>query len=414
MVVGLVITFFFLLLLLHNYSKAIIWIAMTLQFLSYLGTGIGGLKIFNIVVAASILLFFVNKKKISQDPYPKPLVYGSVLFIFSFLITSYSSGWMSLPTVISNIMTYFLFPFLLWKSIKSSKELNLAINIFYYVIAIAIFWGIIEIILRRNVIFEVVESIFVLEDFTINADTIRYGVKRCNSFFSYFSTYGVATFIAFIVFFTKGRWFPDKKHNYVALSILCIIAAFSTGSRAVYLGLFVALLLLLTDRKFIFGKYGVLLFCIVILFSPLFYSICVQIIDSMLYSDKSMYASGSSAELRFDQWGVCEYYFLKSPWVGNGRMYIWNEVSPNNPELLGAESIWFSILVDYGILGALSFICLIIACAVCLFRCNKRLICLPIGYLLILSLSPDQGIQYNILITSTVLLIRLYQFEKSS
>ena len=91
-------------------------------------------------------------------------------------------------------------------------------------------------------------------------------------------------------------------------------------------------------------------------------------------------------------------------------MYIWDEVAPANPMLLGAESIWFSLLVDYGIMGALTYIIMILGCIMLLRKYDSRLIFMPIGYFLILFLSPDTGIQYNLLLTYVVLAVKMYKY----
>jgi len=276
--------------------------------------------------------------------------------------------------------------------------------------SIAVIAGIIELIARQNFAFNIIESIFSLEDFSIDADSVRFGLKRCNSIFSYFSTYGVATLISLIVFYIKyfkfgigGRWTS-------LLVFLCAFAAFSTGSRAIFLGLFVALFTLFFDRKFLSSSIGGKFIFLIMMLSPLLMQIAYQVMDSIINSDTSKYASGSTSDLRLMQWEACYEYFLDSPWFGNGRMYIWDVVKEEHFELLGAESIWFSILVDYGLLGAVAFLYLIYACCKCLYSYNKRLIGLPVGYLLVLSLSPDTGIQYNILISFTILLIKMYQY----
>lgn len=411
MVLGVFVTLVFAILLLHNFKMGVIWIAMTIQFLSYLGIGIGNLKIFAVLVALIVPLYIVNYKTVGREPYPKPLFIASILFVSSFLVTFFLTGRHHFPIVLSNIITYFVFPFVFWKSLRSYKDVKLAINVFYYFMSLAVLMGFLELILRHNYAFELVSSLFVLEDFSIDSTSVRYGLKRCNSFFSYFSTYGVATFIAFVVFFIKGMWIKHEKHNYMLLSIACFFAALSTGSRAIYAGLFTAMAFLLVNRKFIESKAGNLLFFGAMILFPLIFNVGFEIFDSIVNSDESKYARGSSFEMRLMQWEACTEYFFHSPWIGNGRMYIWDVVKPEHFELLGAESIWFSILVDYGIFGAFVFLFLIFACCKVLYSYNKRLVCLPIGYLFILSLSPDQGIQYNLLITVTILLIRMFQLK---
>lgn len=411
MIAGFILSFVYIVLLLYDFKKGVIWTAMTIQFVSYIGTGFPGLKIFTVIVAFSFILYFLNLRTISQKPYPRPLLYASLIFLTSFLATLFVSRWLHWSTVLTNALTYFLFPFLFWKSLKSKKEVDFALKIFYYMMWVGVVFGMYELITRYNIAFDIIQSTFTLEDFSIDSSTIRFGLKRCNSFFSYFSTYGMASFIAFVVFYSKNRWLNDGTRNFILLAILCAFAAFSSGSRAVFLGLFLALAFLLYDRKFLESKTGIFLIVIVLVLFPIIFTVLSQVLDSMVNSDNSRFVSGSSSEMRLIQWEACESYFLNSPWFGNGRMYIWDVVRVYHYELLGAESIWFSILVDYGLLGAFAFLFLIYSCCKCLWQYSKRLICLPIGYLLIVSLSPDQGIQYNMLITSTILIVRMFQSQ---
>ena len=412
MIVGICFTLIFLIILVYDFKKGIILATMSLQFVSYLGTGFEGVKIFSVVCACAIPLFFYKKTELSAVSYPLPLIIASIFFCVSYTATLIHSNWLHFPTVFANVITIFIYPYIFWKCLKTRKEVKFAFDVFYHFMILAVFWGGIELIFRYNFIFNFVESLFVFEDFTIDASTIRYGMKRCNSFFSYFTTYGIACFIAFFLFFVKGRFGKDNAHNNLFLAACCFIAALTTGSRAIILGIFILLVFLVFDSHFLKSKSGAILVFLVILLSPVVCTIIYQIADSIINSGTSKYAVGSSKELRLEQWMACEQYFLNSPFFGNGRMYIWDVVKPAHPIVLGAESIWFSTLVDYGLLGAFAFIFLIFACMICLWKYSRRLICLPIGYLIILSLSPEQGIQYNMLITTTLLTIRFFRYDR--
>lgn len=384
---------------------------MTLQFLSYIGTGIVGLKIFTLVAFAAILIYKMKEKGLSKDNYPKPLFVASLFFFVSFTLTLLFSGGMHAGTVVANIGTYFVFPFIFWKCLDSKVQVLRALNILLYLMTFAITLGLIELILQHNYIHDLIESIFVIEDFTIDASSIRFGLKRCNSFFSYFTTYGVVACFSFVIFYVQSFYLKYRRRALLTIMIyLTVFAAFSTGSRAIFLGLFASVFCLFFNMDYLKHSSGRIMILILLLFSPLILNIGFQVLDSIFNSDNSKFAEGSSSDLRLVQWYICLPYFENSPLVGNGRMYIWDVVKEENFELLGAESIWFSILVDYGLIGAFAFLSLIISCLKVLYKWNKRLICLPVAYLLILSLSPDQGVQYNILLTFTILLLRMYQF----
>ena len=412
---GIIITIFFIFLLSVNYKRGVIIIAATLQMLSYIGTDIPELKIFTVLSAYALLLYFfipVNLKKKSER-YPKTLLFSSYLFVVSFLIseiyTRTSHHW---GTIVSNIITYFLFPFILWKCLDSKKNIKLYITSLYNIMLIALFWGLLEIVFRKNYALTIIDTIFTLEDFAFDDERIRFGLKRCNSIFSYFTTYGVACLFSFTVFFYSKFKYKIKKQWLTLLVMMMPICAFSTGSRAIFLGLFAILLFLCFQEDFKSSKYYKRFWLIVVLLIPVLTTVLSQVYFSMAHSEE--YGDGSTAELRELQWGACLPSFLQSPIIGNGRMYIWDVVSQEHSILRGAESIWFSILVDYGILGAIAFVNLLFMCGLSLWRVDRRLICIPIGYLLVLSLSPDSGVQYNILITFTIIHIKMYNLLKPS
>lgn len=412
MVASIIVTILFVLLLLQKFKKGIVITAMTIQVLSYLGTGIPTVKLFFLLSILAFFLYPFFRKQLSADAYPKWLALASLLFLLSFTLTTISSGYMHWQTVVVNAFSYFFFPFIFWKCLDSKRQVLLALNVLVKLMTVAVIIGVVEAFFRKNLVFDLIQNMFVVEDFSFDDDRVRFGLKRCSSFFAYFSTYGIASFMAFVVLYVKCFLLKYKNGWEQKLMILCAFAAFSTGSRATFLGLFLAVFMLLFSKMFIKTKFGVNLLSLVFVLLPVLVVVGYQVADSMINSDTSKYASGSTSDLRSIQWEACLPYFLDSPILGNGRLYIWDVVKAAHFELMGAESIWFSIMVDYGLLGAFVFLFLIFSCSKELWRYNWRLICLPIGYLLILSLSPDTGITYNILISFTVLIIRMFQFLK--
>ena len=410
MIASLLLTTFFCLLIFFRYKQGIIISAMTIQLLSYIGTGIPGVKIYFSLSIFALLLLFPKLKYLSRKPYGKWLRRASILFLLSFGATLSFTHFSHWDKVLINYIAYFIFPFILWKCLDSKKNVQLAIKTLAIFMSVAVVYGVFEAFSRSNPVFELLEKVFVMEDFTINTNVVRFGLKRCNSFFAYNSTYGIACFASIFVFYTEYFLLRQKNRWHIALMFLCVFGTLSTGSRAVFPAMGVTLLCLFLSKRFMSTKAGVLFFVTMVVFLPLLTTILYQMIDSMVNSSTSEYARGSSLKMRTWQWKICYPYFMDSPIVGNGRMFIWDVVKKAHSKLLGAESIWFSILVDYGLLGASAFLYLIYACARHLKRYNFRLICLPIGYLLILSLSPDTGITYNVLISFTVLIIRMFQF----
>ncbi len=411
MALSIIITIVFFLLILYRYKEGIVISSMTLQLLSYIGTGIPGVKIFFLISILALCLYPFKKDELSIDPYPKWIKWSSFFFLLSFSITLLFSNYMHWQTVVVNYICYFIFPFIFWKCLDSEYQIGLAMKWLVSVMIVSTIFGFIESVFRNNIIFNLIQNTIIVEDFSFDDTRVRYGLKRANSIFSYFSTYGIACFVSLIIFYSKKYFCQDDNKMLSILILLCAFGAFSTGSRAIFLGLFLACFLLFFQKHFFNSQLGRKVLFGSILLSPVLYSIGYQVMDSMINSETSKYAQGSTSDLREYQWQLCLPYFLESPIWGNGRMYIWDVVSAENSGLLGAESIWFSIFVDYGIIGAIAFVFLVISCCIHLFKLNWRLLCLPIGYLFILTLSPDTGITYNILISFTIMLLRMYQFN---
>lgn len=411
---GIILTFIFLTLLFQNYKRGVVIIAATIQMLSYLGTGIASLKIQVLVefVAIGLYLFYYKSdENRKQNKYPQELTIASLFLILSFTLSEvFSRTTHHWSIIISNIGTYFIYPFILWKCLDSKRNVMIFLKALYWLMLFAMLFGLLELVLRSNYILEFISNIFTIDDFIADDKRVRFGLKRCNSFFSYFTTYGVACCFSFVAFFKMKYSYLIKKKYLTMLILMMPFCAFSTGSRAIFLGLFVILLFMFTQKIFLVSKTFQIVLIVFFILSPVILEISFQVIDSIINSDTSKYSGGSSASLRIMQWECCLPSFLDSPIIGNGRMFIWEEIKPNNSILLGAESIWFSILVDFGILGALAFLNLIFCCCILLYRIDKRLVCVPLAYLLILSLSPDIGVQYNVLITYVVLLIRMNMF----
>lgn len=409
-IIGPIVTLLFCIFVLTRFKQGVIATAVVLQLLSYLGTGIPGVKIFSVVALVCVIMYFLIQyyKQEVKNPYPKPLVYASTLFLFSFIIseifTRTNHHW---GTIFANAITYFFFPFVLWKCIRTKKDLKYCLRLLYGLMIVAFFFAIVEIYLKKNYFLQYINNVFTLEDFSFDDSRIRFGLKRCNSIFSYFTTFGVACCMSFTVFFYMKFRYHIKKSCLLIMVFAMPFCAFATGSRAIFLGLIIMGFSLFCQDRFTHSKYFKPLLVIIIILIPAIIALSTEVVNSIIHSEE--YGEGSTLELREWQLGACLPYFLNSPIIGNGRMYIWDVVAPKHSILLGAESIWFSIFVDYGLLGAIAFIYLISMCCICLWHVDKRLISIPLGYLLIMSFSPDSGVQYNVLLTFTIIHLKMYE-----
>ena len=407
---SIIVTALFLLFFIANRKRGIVMTAFLIQPLTYIGSGIGTVSLYYLAAALSVITVVVSKMRGRITTYPKLLAVPTSMMAISYLITNAVCDHPNTMMILGNIVAQFMFPVALWCALDGKERVAESVKYIVLLSTVALIVMVPELILRHNYFTDFVLNNFVISDYVIDAEAVRFGLKRTNSIFSYFSTFGtfccLSAFIVWIVI-TKRL---SAKRKYVWLMFLLPFAAFSTGSRAVFLAIFCILMGLFTQKRIMQTRLFKIAFVLCLVLLPFVYEYVSTIVDSIVNSDTTQVAGGSSSELRLLQWEICEPYFLQSPIWGNGRMYIWDEVAPANPMLLGAESIWFSLLVDYGIMGALTYIIMILGCIMLLRKYDFRLMFMPIGYFLILFLSPDTGIQYNLLLTYVVLAVKIYLY----
>ena len=411
---GILISLILMIYALIDYKKAVIFVAIIIQTQPHLGTGISGLRIFPLLVVYLAFLFFVKERKkkhfLQQKSYPLPLVLSPIIFSFCMLFTEYYTQNGNYALVIVNCITFFILPYLLFKCLDGEKMLIFLLKISFAFYTLAIIVAVSDQLLHHNYFFDMMESLFTFDSFSVDSTEMRYGIKRSSSIFAQGGHAGLFCMYTFLVFFYNKYYFNSTyKKKMTNFMILCLpLVAFLSGSRAIYLGL-MFVFLSLPVRQFFKRKSTYVIFVLLIVGGLCSLSYFSDIIDSMVNSDKG---GGSTAEMREWQWDICMRYFVQSPWWGNGRMYIWNVVKPDNPLLLGAESIWFSLTVDNGIIGCANYIVLIVVSAITMMvRTTKSLFFMPFAYFAIMCFSTQLGMEYNVLLTFMVVLFRMFDFN---
>lgn len=415
---GLLVFFVFIFFIIKDYKKGVILTALTIQFLSYLGTGIPKIKIFTLL-SACIFGFWIIKqifqKKEQSQPYPRPIAFASLFTSICYLTTTFVTKNSYLTTVLTNIFTFFIFPYLFWHALSTKANVKFAINVLINFTFFFAVYAIIEFLLRENYLFKLFSEMFTFEEFADARNDLRYGMHRCNSIFSYTSPFGYASCALYYILFYllyKYKCIISKNKIKLLLYILpiCILI---TGSRAIYIGLMPILLSFLLTPGVFKLKYTKILITFLLISLPVTIALFSNILDSFVNTSS---VGGSSTEMREEQLDICLYYLYQSPIWGNGKMYLWDTVKYYNWELRGAESIWFSLMVDYGLMGCFSFILLIISCSYSLYKIYPMYVFFPFIYVTVTLFSPERGYEFNILITLTLILIKmhLYYFTKKN
>lgn len=402
---------------LKNFRNAVIFTGIVIQAMPHLGTGIPGVRIFPALVIVLLLIFVFQKKKIfsSSEPqlhFPRPIIV-SILFISICYITTFfvvKQGNFALTII--NLVVYFAFPIIFLRCLDTPKSMRFLWNVLIAFFTTAVLFAFLEQILRHNYFYDAMKSLFSFDMWSTDSSEVRYGLKRCNSIFAQGGHMALHSMLAFIVFFYLKYFFNFKiKKRLLILLIwtLPVLVLFS-GSRALFLG-FAFILLCLPLRYYFKRKSSYLISVFLLIVFLISIPYLSHILDTIINSNKGV---GSSTEMREWQWEICMLYFNQSPWWGNGRMYIWDVVSVENPLLLGAESIWFSLIVEYGIMGCVSYLLFIICSSVAMSKHTyKNLFFLPIAYLAITSFSTALGMEFNVPLTYMAILIALFQRSRN-
>ena len=136
-------------------------------------------------------------------------------------------------------------------------------------------------------------------------------------------------------------------------------------------------------------------------------SFMLEIIDSFVNSDK---VHGSNSDMRMEQLLVTLIYWARSPIWGNGNGFVWTFVKEVDADIAGAESIWFQVLLDQGLVGAVAYLGVNINAALAVFKKVKLWIFVPLGFLAGKTLSSVLGIELSLLFVLTIILLKYHEF----
>lgn len=182
-----------------------------------------------------------------------------------------------------------------------------------------------------------------------DTDEFRYGFKRAQSFLLFCSALGgICNFTFFLIAYLKIRHsdlVQNKVYNFLLITLP--VCSLLTGTRSVFLPLFIILLSFMKDY---IKKHTVTFFALGLLVVMYATPYLGNIYESIVDSDNSTEVRGSNASMRENQFEIATYYMMQSPIVGNGTHYV-SKVRAMDEGILGAESIWLPLMIEQGILG---------------------------------------------------------------
>lgn len=371
----------------------------------------------------SILYFSKISPRIKTKENPfflKPFIIFSISYLLSTLVSTYNGNSSALTYFLRILITQFLFVFVLWQTLNIPNSLKIFVKRFFALLIIIYGYGIFEYLTNSNPILSYISSLippeYSQDKLYFNPLNIRGGRNRLQSLFSISILYGVASviFLSLIIQLKELRInIFSNKLIYILLISLTLFGVYLSNSKTPLIGLPLVL------APLIFKKNSIIIFPLFLFFT----FILVEFVDiqsiNHIFDFKTINvknnnnSEGSTANMRLIQLEVSYKAFLNNPIIGNGLRYS-SILASKNSSLLGAESVWFKLLIEQGVFGLISFIYLIFSFikeSLKLKILKSNLIGLTISFFLMVSIT-DVG--FDIFYIVFILIHRLVDLKQTN
>ena len=284
----------------------------------------------------------------------------------------------SFKVLIKSTIMEFGMIYIFFRCVSTYDDIRLYIKTCIFVSLIIIINGLIENFTSINPVGDFIyytsphtDDMFGRSFYVPGMEKLRYGLKRCYSVFNLHITFGITCtilfFILFIYYRIKRPIFKQKTKakNYLIIICLCLlpIGVILSNSKTPMLG-FMILLLAFYRLSQLFNfklMFPLIIGCVlIVIYVPDYINNFLSLFDDDLAEE----GGGSTVALREDQLSYIVKLFEQSPIWGNGMnaAAYYSENVYEYAGILGAESKWFKLLAEQGILGILAYLYMYICC----------------------------------------------------
>lgn len=357
--------------LLYNWKKATL-ILIPMTFIMNDGEVIRMSPMVPLAFAIDVMIivtfyFSPYKKRIRGEDFVLKWAFIATLisYVLSslFSMLSWKETWLSTLRmfIISYIIMYYF-----QTAIQGPKDIKLTIKCTSIALLSAVILGIYESVTNDNPVLNFVYN-STPEDFLQSranfwyipgGESVRFGLRRCFSFFSIHIDFGCycALFFFLFLFLYKSKSIYIRQRTSLLLVLMGIIGALLSNSKTPIVGLLFFSLSIFGIKEIFKPRTIVLVIVAVGLFlilMPDYLNIIYSLFDSNLAEE----GGGSTADLRERQYDVGMYIFSMNPILGNGvgSMQILHDIG-NNSDIMGAESSLLKILPERGIVGLIAYL----------------------------------------------------------
>ena len=308
------------------------------------------------------VLFFIGKKQNNSDimpfPYKNPLILITVTMVVSSVFSM--AGFMSeLSSLIGGLLQNVFLFWLMWRILKKKEDFFLLFKLFTVLFFCSCLYGFWEYLIQSNPI--------VQYEATLNKDASKvihwtysttFRGYRVQSFFEHTIGAGInwSMYCIFIlVIYVNNKMNVPYKKLAQLTALLCVPCIILTKMRGPIVFFLIALLSIANFKKKKF-YYLILIMAVTIAVLWPVFSENANIILSLVDSSAQKEISGSTLSQRTNQFTAAFELLKMSPVWGLGSKFANVYYDKNVHNLLGGESIWLTIITNYGIMGLISYI----------------------------------------------------------
>ena len=398
----ILVTVFFLVYTIFRFKEAVLLTAATLIFMNNLMSGIPDVKLFYIVALFQILVFFLKgyNHTYKGEQFPLLILLPLILNFIEYVACDYSNKWHYLSVTLVSTISYFFFPFVFWHTIET---INDVVSFCKKILTFFLFVGcyaLVEVSLGYNILTQWANEVGVMVGEGGVNTAERFGITRCNSILPWCSALGMnsALVLTVLMFLNYYRYkFVKFEKIMIFLLPICVLLSGTRAQFVVFSICFIGMLPLITEHR---AKYFKIifwsLFCLIILAIPF--------IPHLLNTITNI--GGSDTDMRMRQLEISLYYWNQSPWVGHGLRFIGEYVKPDNPDIYGAESIVFVMLMERGLLGLIGYYLIALCLSIWCFKHFKPLAIVPIAFAVGKTMGAVIGVEYVIPLTLCILCVK--------
>lgn len=307
--------------------------------------------------------FFFQRKKYRKAKYSFPYISPGVIIILSWMLSTLFSvaGFSSeISVFIGDVANEFILLIAIWETLEEKEDFDFLFGMITIVIFASCIYAFFEYKMQTNPL--------QLYEMTLNKDSSRiidfgYGIDslrgyHVQSIFEHAITAGI-TWALYSVFVMTSIVKYNESLRFKALSvvtaIMCLLAVVLTKQRAGLVFFFISALSFFKPQKKRLYAIFALLAIGMMLISPYLID-NINILLSLFSAKAQSQVGGSDASMRWKQLNAAFQLFLKAPLFGLGSKFdsVLNDRFVQ--ELLGGESIWFSVIPGYGLIGIISYL----------------------------------------------------------